>query len=688
MSLPKVKKTYLSRNKKRGPKGKYSGSTLEYLTSKRGDWQACKSTKQTGDFYKKIAKYLLAKHGWDFTLPNDQAPAADTDITLDDPSPEEVKATFDFDGLDDAEAAHRRAIFQNLRSVSHGQLVPHHCKKIVMELNDMDHITGTCVTIMQAFTDLAPSAPHKPQDAFNQELARLTSEAVESGCTPPSDVRLRQTITKRIYEAKSPEFHVAFEKKIENEYNPLWKIGSMAPLADYLSNKFGMAVSILLVGPIAELGSALEVRSSLSSAQSERDKRAQAMVGPAADTDVNVSDDGSAPQVEASATANMEAGPSGHASSSAPVARHLLLSPRTTSSLPTSPPTSSLQDVSRDPALNFDMLPVSVPSVTSNTSPSSPAAPTVLMSLTSPTTAPVSASVVPADSDGVVLVPASVVTASAPAVNVAALFSVPKSSDTAPTSPGSATAANGVPAAPDLLHLPLKKKIYQHLVQERPWGDVWSQLLLDFVRLESLVPGVAERLGGNNKSCPTTVADWMKVAQPTRDMGIGDSRTFAMMWWAWWTSLQLSARPVGKDGRPQKNESVTIWDDLCITGPNGLLLVVLCLAWWGSAVVGGASPDEENDWCAAVEDVAWSLSKMLNSVRGPVGPVLSSAGDASGQGAVSPTHSLREKPGCKDVAVLSKSSSGKPPLKRLGLLQGAKDPRPMWPGWLWYALNE
>ncbi|KAL6299002.1 hypothetical protein BKA93DRAFT_830202 [Sparassis latifolia] len=353
------------------------------------------------------------------------------------------------------------------------------------------------------------------------------------------------------------------------------------------------------------------------------------------------------------------------------------------SSLPTSPPTSSLQDVVQPfvvppivvngvaiLALNFDVLPVLVPSMTSNTSPSSPAAPMVPMSSTSLTTgvvipdpavpapvpvAPVSASVISADSDGVVLVPASVVTASTPAVNVAALFSTPKSSDTAPTSPSSATAASGVPAAPNLSRFLLKdKKIYQHLVQERLWGNVWSRLLLDFVRLESLVPGAIKRLEGNNKSRPTAVADWMKVAWPTRDMGIGDSHTFAMMWWAWWMSLQPSARPVGKDGRPQRNESVTIWDDLCVMGLNGHLLVILCFAWWGNAVVGGTLPDKENDWRAAVEDVAWSLSKMLNSVRGPVRPMLSSAGDASGQGAVSPTRSLHEKSGRKDVAVLSK----------------------------------
>ncbi|KAL6298296.1 hypothetical protein BKA93DRAFT_703316, partial [Sparassis latifolia] len=136
------------------------------------------------------------------------------------------------------------------------------------------------------------------------------------------------------------------------------------------------------------------------------------------------------------------------------------------------------------------------------------------------------------------------------------------------------------------------------------WGSEWSRMLTSLVLLEKEAPATVKRLGGN-KMRPAKVASWMKIARPARDMEIDDPIAFARGWWGWWTSLQPSTWAVGDDGKPQQDWSAVVWDSLCITGPNGLLLVVVCLAWWGMVVVGKASADQENNWCAAVADVAW-----------------------------------------------------------------------------------
>ncbi|GBE80329.1 hypothetical protein SCP_0300440 [Sparassis crispa] len=135
-----------------------------------------------------------------------------------------------------------------------------------------------------------------------------------------------------------------------------------------------------------------------------------------------------------------------------------------------------------------------------------------------------------------------------------------------------------------------EKKLYENLIRERGWGSEWSRMLTSLVLLEKEAPATVKRLGGN-KARLAEVASWMKIARLARDMEIDDSVAFAKGWWGWWTSLQPSTRAVGDDGKLQQDRSAVVWDSLCITGPNGLLLVVVCLAWWGMVVVGKASAD-------------------------------------------------------------------------------------------------
>jgi hypothetical protein len=70
-------------------------------------------------------------------------------------------------------------------------------------------------------------------------------------------------------------------------------------------------------------------------------------------------------------------------------------------------------------------------------------------------------------------------------------------------------------------------------------------------------------------------------------------------WTLWWNALQPEWRQnVGREGGLPREEYQPSNDWACLqrSGRNGLLMVMIALAWWGQAKIG-------NDWLAAVRDV-------------------------------------------------------------------------------------
>ncbi|KAL6298089.1 hypothetical protein BKA93DRAFT_831002 [Sparassis latifolia] len=667
---PKVMKIYTGKKRKKpSPKGKFGGTLLQYLYSKCTEWEACDSVKKT-----------------DFLLTDNDALVADDPNGLEDPSPEEIAALMDFSELENAEAAHHREVFQKL-CLSMGQWYHHHCKKIVTSDSDQKaELTGACAKIMQAFTDLAPGMPHKPQilhaysreyyreriqDAYNLEMKRLTYEAIANGGPMPKDVAVRATITKA-NELTSAMY---------------W----LKPLADYLSDKFSMAVSILLAGPIADLNGAIEVRSAHAGQtpglvnlcwpefdpigyadvkasmvhfaeclypQPECDKRVlwqsrpssqnlcsgQAEPGPSGQASSS-SHVGSSSPVRISSTASVVVNPFGaviatsSASVSLPVpsaqAESVDVSSNATASFPTpsQPTLTSIPTLVREDGRVHETACARVThrwrsgdvfssSATSSPSaavvPPQPVASDALPSLSAPTsitTAETSISSQPVTGGThpfvIDLISASATETSVqlslpsatPLWSQSALHSSNSRSDInsspspiTPAIPSSTSTARDSDLVATIPVLDLtcfsdhEKKLYENLIRERGWGSEWSRMLTSLVLLEKEAPATVKRLGGN-KARLAEVASWMKIARLARDMEIDDSVAFAKGWWGWWTSLQPSTRAVGDDGKLQQDRSAVVWDSLCITGPNGLLLVVVCLAWWGMVVVGKASAD-------------------------------------------------------------------------------------------------
>ena len=64
--------------------------------------------------------------------------------------------------------------------------------------------------------------------------------------------------------------------------------------------------------------------------------------------------------------------------------------------------------------------------------------------------------------------------------------------------------------------------------------------------------------------CPEAYAKWMKHGCLWKDNPVDDD--FGINLWVWWTMLKNSE------------------DDFSVTRTNGILLIVLGLAWWGSHI--------------------------------------------------------------------------------------------------------
>lgn len=86
---------------------------------------------------------------------------------------------------------------------------------------------------------------------------------------------------------------------------------------------------------------------------------------------------------------------------------------------------------------------------------------------------------------------------------------------------------------------------------------------------------------------------------------------FAVVWRAWWESLQPSWRPQeywppSRDTPPDED-----WGVLHRGGINGLFVVLMCLSWWAQKSL---SAKEQLAFKEAKSDVAWVIQQVLNSL--------------------------------------------------------------------------
>ncbi|KAF8170607.1 hypothetical protein K438DRAFT_1613633, partial [Mycena galopus ATCC 62051] len=113
------------------------------------------------------------------------------------------------------------------------------------------------------------------------------------------------------------------------------------------------------------------------------------------------------------------------------------------------------------------------------------------------------------------------------------------------------------------------------------------------------------------KGRPETIGKWIVEARGQKQCAppVTNPAKFGKHWWTWWESFQPEWRVRAADGALVIRDSYGEWDDnLLHWGLNGLLRMVAGLYFWGCAV--SESPDLQDDWEAAVQDVSWILKGL------------------------------------------------------------------------------
>ncbi len=127
------------------------------------------------------------------------------------------------------------------------------------------------------------------------------------------------------------------------------------------------------------------------------------------------------------------------------------------------------------------------------------------------------------------------------------------------------------------------------------WGPTWEHCVATFVEIERFAQFQARgSLPSPTEGRPLEVAAWMKRARKLGDFKIGDVDQFADAWLGWW-----------------RNNQPDDWSALNVTGPNGIRLFLLTLAWWGSAL--DEADDDEGGILFAdmLEDVGVAFNQVL-----------------------------------------------------------------------------
>jgi hypothetical protein len=109
---------------------------------------------------------------------------------------------------------------------------------------------------------------------------------------------------------------------------------------------------------------------------------------------------------------------------------------------------------------------------------------------------------------------------------------------------------------------------------------------------------------------PSEVAIWLKNGRRTQSNqmpAINDPKEYGDRWNAWWWSMQPNWREPDSPFDMPPEASAASWSNLICGGPNGILLVVLALAWWMKyRTETNSSLIEE-----AAIDVTWVLAQLI-----------------------------------------------------------------------------
>ena len=90
---------------------------------------------------------------------------------------------------------------------------------------------------------------------------------------------------------------------------------------------------------------------------------------------------------------------------------------------------------------------------------------------------------------------------------------------------------------------------------------------------------------------------------------VNDLKEYGDRWNAWWWGMQPSWRDPESPFTMPSEASAGSWSHLLCGGPNGLLLVILALAWWMKSNAGNDSSIIKE----AAIDVTWVLGQLRSA---------------------------------------------------------------------------
>ncbi|RDX39964.1 hypothetical protein OH76DRAFT_1423985 [Lentinus brumalis] len=176
--------------------------------------------------------------------------------------------------------------------------------------------------------------------------------------------------------------------------------------------------------------------------------------------------------------------------------------------------------------------------------------------------------------------------------------------------------------------------IIQYL-KAHQWGPIWDHCIATWVEIERFAQFKTRgALQNPTEGRPLEVAAWMKRARKLVDFPIKDVDKFAAAWLTWWKSN----KPVAQD--TDNVRANWDWGVLNVSGPNGILLFMLSLAWWGAVVE--HTQGYQGKWLLAVSDVRLVLDRVLLAAAKGYRDEDADEGDADLQVSVSRTSRKRQ----------------------------------------------
>ena len=90
---------------------------------------------------------------------------------------------------------------------------------------------------------------------------------------------------------------------------------------------------------------------------------------------------------------------------------------------------------------------------------------------------------------------------------------------------------------------------------------------------------------------------------------LSEPNEYGDRWNAWWWGMQPGWQQSDSPFDMPSEASPASWSDLLCGGPNGILLVILALAWWMKDCIGTNSSLTKLE--EAVIDVTWVLGQLM-----------------------------------------------------------------------------